>query len=974
MSSPVIDIVVRASTADAGNAFKDLAKTLVAAFTVGAIIDFGKQAVAAASDLQEAMGGVDAVFGANAKQVHEWASDTSDSIRLPQASFEKYATIIGALLKNAGVPMDELGGKTKELMTLSSDWAARFGTTTDRAMQTMTSALKGNVEMLDEYGVNLTAAEVKVEALELAQGNSTLAATEAIKTQARLNLIFEKSGDSIGAASKESGNYAAQQEALNEVFTNMQAAVGAAMLPALSAIVAKLSELMPVIQPILVAVAEFIAVLLDLPAPVYATAAAFAAWMILNSVVTAAGGFIAVLTAMKVAILAFLGSVGAVGWIILGVGAAITALSFLWSDNEEAVTSTESAVESYKSTLDATTGAVTEATRAAVAKDLADQGVLQRLEALGISSQTYLDATLGVAGASEDLAKQAEGAGKALSTQDDALKETSRMALEAGVSQDTLNEALKTNNWGEVTKGVGEYVAKLAQTDSTKAAQFQQTFATSVLNSDAALDTVQGTLDAAGAASAGFADEASNAAAAQVAMGNAATDAADPVQDLKQALDDAKDAAEATVVNQAMESMKSTAEDASAAVDFLSLTLDKMTGGTRSADAAQAAFNESILKLGAAFKVSEGEASFNRDALMAWDVAALTTTESGQKVYDALISVSEGYNDTVGAAYASAAANDVNSDAFASAQGEAQRAYDAFIASAGAMGINETEAAQLAAQLGILNAQQLDPKVFQLIAEDQQARAQVAALQAQGIDPKNIVVTANTDPATGAVTQAISVIDASGATIPVEAAVNPATSAMNAAAAAAPDATIDTNANTSKAAGDIANTAKSAPDATIKVSANTAQATSQITGVAAQAYNATIQVQANTSPAQGAITALVLEQRTKQITVTANTSSFDSTMSSITNRSYSATVNVTANTSAATAAIAAIPKSVSVPPPAPTPAPTLRLGASQQAHQVATVNWNIQVDAGINDPDSVARAINRVVLQRERRSTYATAI
>jgi hypothetical protein len=32
------------------------------------------------------------------------------------------------------------------------------------------------------------------------------------------------------------------------------------------------------------------------------------------------------------------------------------------------------------------------------------------------------------------------------------------------------------------------------------------------------------------------------------------------------------------------------------------------------------------------------------------------------------------------------------------------------------------------------------------------------------------------------------------------------------------------------------------------------------------------------------------------------------------------------------------------------------------------VVWNIKVDAGINDPDSVARAIDRVVLARQRRS------
>ena len=64
------------------------------------------------------------------------------------------------------------------------------------------------------------------------------------------------------------------------------------------------------------------------------------------------------------------------------------------------------AMNDYTTAIQADTGAIGENTRAAVTKKLNDDGTLQTATKLGISSRLLVDATLGLAGANEELTKQ----------------------------------------------------------------------------------------------------------------------------------------------------------------------------------------------------------------------------------------------------------------------------------------------------------------------------------------------------------------------------------------------------------------------------------------------------------------------------------------------------------------------------------------------------------------------------------------
>src|SRR6478752_648051 len=74
---------------------KKAAGAVAGAFAVDKILEFGKAAVEAASNLEQAIGGVNLVFGASAKAITDWASDTTDNFRVPATAALKFAATMG---------------------------------------------------------------------------------------------------------------------------------------------------------------------------------------------------------------------------------------------------------------------------------------------------------------------------------------------------------------------------------------------------------------------------------------------------------------------------------------------------------------------------------------------------------------------------------------------------------------------------------------------------------------------------------------------------------------------------------------------------------------------------------------------------------------------------------------------------------------------------------------------------------------
>jgi phage-related protein len=302
-----------------------------AAAVATGVTAIGIASVNAASDVQQAFGALDAVFGESSAQVKQWASDASSSVGLSTAEYSNFAATIGAQLKNLGVPFDQVAGNTDDLIRLGADLAATYGGTTTDAVNALGSALRGEADPAERYGLALNQTAVNAALAE--QGLSGLEgeALTAAKAQTIMGLATEQAGGALGQFGRESDTVAGQTQQMQAQWANAAAALGAALLPAVAAVTGALGEMANFVQqnssvilPLLGIVGALAAVILLVNGALIAYNAVLAVVKVAQTVATAAQwAWNAALTANPI------------GIIIAAVAALVGAFIYLWNTNED---------------------------------------------------------------------------------------------------------------------------------------------------------------------------------------------------------------------------------------------------------------------------------------------------------------------------------------------------------------------------------------------------------------------------------------------------------------------------------------------------------------------------------------------------------------------------------------------------------------------------------------------------------------
>lgn len=201
------------------------------AFGATAAFALGKQAVAAASNLQQSMGAVDDVFKSSAKQVHAYAKNAADAVGLSRNQYNEMATLIGTQLKNGGTAANQLADQANKVIKIGADLSAQFGGNTKDAVDALSAALKGERDPIEKYGISLTQNAIDAEAAALGykkvNGQLTTQATQA----ATLSLIQKQSADSTGKFARETDTLAHKQQVLSAKWEDAKAKLGNMLLP-----------------------------------------------------------------------------------------------------------------------------------------------------------------------------------------------------------------------------------------------------------------------------------------------------------------------------------------------------------------------------------------------------------------------------------------------------------------------------------------------------------------------------------------------------------------------------------------------------------------------------------------------------------------------------------------------------------------------------------------------------------------------
>lgn len=198
------------------------------------LVAFGRDAIAAASAVQEQTQGAQVTFGAFADQVVDFADKSSGALGLSRSEALLAANAFGGLFKATGATPQSAADASLSFVRLAGDIASFKDVVggVPVVLEKLRSGLSGEAEPLRTLGVFLNETSVKAKAAELGLGGVGRQLTDGEKIAARYALIIEQTADAQGDLERTSGSLANQQRKLSADIKRLQEDIGGGLVPA----------------------------------------------------------------------------------------------------------------------------------------------------------------------------------------------------------------------------------------------------------------------------------------------------------------------------------------------------------------------------------------------------------------------------------------------------------------------------------------------------------------------------------------------------------------------------------------------------------------------------------------------------------------------------------------------------------------------------------------------------------------------
>jgi hypothetical protein len=219
-----------------GSAFGSGAKKLIAGAVavLGSklLVDGVKSTVAASSDLNETVSKTQQIFGKSSSEVIRFGNSSATALGQSKNAALTAAANYGNLFNNLGFTQKASAKMSTQLLRTATDLASFNNASPQEMLDGISSALAGEYDPLQRYGLAISAATVQQEALRLGLVKSTKDITPAIQAQAAYSLILKQTGKASGDFARTSGGLANQQRIAAAQAENLKAKVGDALIPA----------------------------------------------------------------------------------------------------------------------------------------------------------------------------------------------------------------------------------------------------------------------------------------------------------------------------------------------------------------------------------------------------------------------------------------------------------------------------------------------------------------------------------------------------------------------------------------------------------------------------------------------------------------------------------------------------------------------------------------------------------------------
>ena len=219
--------------------FGELAAAAGVALSVAAVVQFGKAAVQAASDMQAKFKGLEFLMNANGRSMQQATSFiqefTADGLVPMTSAYEAYKNMV-----SRGYETDQIE-KMLNVMKDAAVYARQGQFSMGEAIEKTTMGLRMENSLLtDSVGIQKNVAKMWQEyAREIGTTANNL--TMAQKRQAEFNGFMREGGVFAGAAAGYTNTYAGRMAKLSASFLNLKVSVGNAIIPVINAILPYIS-------------------------------------------------------------------------------------------------------------------------------------------------------------------------------------------------------------------------------------------------------------------------------------------------------------------------------------------------------------------------------------------------------------------------------------------------------------------------------------------------------------------------------------------------------------------------------------------------------------------------------------------------------------------------------------------------------------------------------------------------------------
>ncbi len=230
------------------NSLKGIAKLAVAAFSVKAIVNFGKECLDLGSDLAEVQNVVDVTFGNLNTDVNNFAQNAIEQFGLGQTVTKKYVGTFGAMSKAFGFTNEEALAMSKTLTGLTGDVASFYNLKPDESFTKLKSIFTGETESLKDLGVVMTQNALDQYALANGYGKTTAKMSEQEKVALRYRFVMDKLSLAQGDFARTSDSWANQTRVLSLRFNELKATLGQGFINLFTPIVKGINVLLSKLQ------------------------------------------------------------------------------------------------------------------------------------------------------------------------------------------------------------------------------------------------------------------------------------------------------------------------------------------------------------------------------------------------------------------------------------------------------------------------------------------------------------------------------------------------------------------------------------------------------------------------------------------------------------------------------------------------------------------------------------------------------